>query len=192
MLTSRVLKWARHPIADMTDSLQMVLSSARACHHPPWALEASLTFHLQSRRKMSTFIPGSPGQKCAAACSQDVGFYELAGAWKTRGVRVSCSCCLRELGGHQEPDVVATEHCQQLLGHFLEEAGKQSEGHRDTANAWGEAQRSSQPCTSSDAHRKDPTRPSPGMFARCLSWNPCSTTGSVGLLRPRFPHLRGR
>lgn len=68
---------------------------------------------------MSTFIPGSPGQKWAAACSQDVGFYELAGAWKTRGVRVSCSCCLRELGGHQEPDVVATEHCQQLLGHFL-------------------------------------------------------------------------
>lgn len=116
---------SKTPIADMTDTLQMVLSSSRACHQPLWALEASLTSHFQSWRKMSTFIPGSPGQKWAAACSQDVGFYELAGAWNTRRVRVSCSCCLGELGGHQEPDVVATEHRQQLLGHFLEEAGKQ-------------------------------------------------------------------
>lgn len=84
---------------------------------------------------MNTFIPGSPGQKWAAACSQDVGFYELAGAWDTWRVRVSCSCYPRELGGHQEPDVVTTEHRQQLLGHFLEETGKRSEGQRDTANA---------------------------------------------------------
>lgn len=83
---------------------------------------------------MSIFILRSPGQEGAAPCAQDVGFYELAGAWNPWRVRVSCPQCLGELGGHQEPDVVATKHCQQLPGHFLEEAGTQSEGHREVAN----------------------------------------------------------
>lgn len=84
---------------------------------------------------MSTFVPRSPGQEWAAPCAQDVGFYELAGAWNPWRVCVSCAQCLGELRGHQEPDVVATKHCQQLLGHFLEEVGKKSEGHRKVSKA---------------------------------------------------------
>lgn len=73
---------------------------------------------------MSTFVPVSPGQERAAPGTQDVGFYELAGARDLWRVCVSYPHGLGKLGGHQEPDVVATKHGQQLLGHFLEEAGK--------------------------------------------------------------------
>lgn len=128
-----------------------------------------MTSHLQSGKKMSTFAPRSPGQEWAAPCAQDVGFYELAGAWNPRRVRVSCPHYMGELGGHQEPDVVTTKHCQQLLGHFLEEAQKQSEGHRDAANPRGEASPSSRPWTSSTAHREEPSQ--------ALSWGPWKMPG---------------
>lgn len=97
---------------------------------------------------MSTRVPRSPGQERAAPRAQDVGFYELAGARKPWRVCVSCPHCLGELGGHQEPDVVAAKNCQQLLGHFLEEAGDQGEGHA----ARGEAKQSSHPWAGRDAH----------------------------------------
>jgi hypothetical protein len=79
---------------------------------------------------MNGFVPGSPCQEWAAPCAQYVGFYELAGAWKPCRVHVSRLHCLGELGGHQKPGIVATKHCQQLPGHFLEEAGKQSKDGR--------------------------------------------------------------
>lgn len=69
-----------------------------------------------------------------------MGFYELTGAGNPRRVCVSCPHGLGELRGHQEPDVVATKNCQQLLGHLLEEAEEQSEGHREASNAQGESQ----------------------------------------------------
>lgn len=158
----------------------MLLSSPRAHHGPPWAPEASLTSRLQSWRRISTFVPRSPGQERAAPCAQDVGFYELAGARNPWRVCVSCPHCLGEPGGHQEPDVVAAKHCQQLLGHFLEEAGKQSEGHEDTARAHGEAKRSSHPWAGKDAPWEEPGRAlvwgswkMPG-----LVWNPSSATAA--------------
>ena len=46
---------------------------------------------------------------------------------------MSCPQCLGKLRGHEEAGVVATKHRQQLLGHFLEEAGKQSEAHREVS-----------------------------------------------------------
>ena len=126
----------------MTDSLP----SAPRCFSPPLGLTVSrlvllsLPEDLQSRRKWSTFLPRSPGQEWAAPSTQDVGFYELAGARNPWRVCVSCPHCLGKLRGHQEPDIVATKYRQQLLGHFLEEAGKQSEGHRETSNVRGESQ----------------------------------------------------
>lgn len=44
-----------------------------------------------------------------------------------------CPQVLGKLRGHEEPDVVAAKYCQKLLGHLLEEAGKQSEGHREVS-----------------------------------------------------------
>lgn len=73
---------------------------------------------------MSPFVLRSPGQERAAPCAQDVGLYELAGARNPRGVHMTCAPYLGELGCHQEPDVVAAEHRQQLLGHLLQEAGR--------------------------------------------------------------------
>ena len=123
--------WSEHqiPSADMTDSLKATQSltiSHPGAPRPPRP-------HLQSWRKRSTFVPRSPGQEWAAPRAQDVGFYELAGAWNPWRVHVSCPQCLGKLRGHEEPDVVATKHCQQLLGHFLEEARGQSEHHREVA-----------------------------------------------------------
>lgn len=58
-----------------------------------------------------------------------MSFYELAGTGDLWRVHVPCAHGLGELTGHQKPGVVAAKHCQQLLGHFLEEAGRQSQGH---------------------------------------------------------------
>lgn len=127
----------------MTDTLQ----SAPRCFSPHLGLAFSrlglLAFrmsHLESCRKPGAFLPRSPGQEGATPSAQDMGFYELAGAGNPRRVCVSCPHCLGELRGHQEPDVVATKYCQQLLGHLLEEAGEQSEGHREASNARGQSQ----------------------------------------------------
>lgn len=69
-----------------------------------------------------------------------MGFYELTRAGNPCRVCVSCPHGLGELRGHQEPDVIATKYRQELLGHFLEEAGERSEGHREASNARGESQ----------------------------------------------------
>ena len=172
----------------------MLLSSPRARHRPPWAPEASLTSHLPSWRKMSTFVPMSPCQERAAPSAQDVGFYELAGAWDLWRVCVSCPHGLRELGGHQEPDVVATKHCQQLLGHFLEEAGKQSELHRQQLMHMGKPSCPHTPGPAVMLTRKD----EPGQASIWgpqkmpgLVWNPRTANDTMGLLQPVSSSPRG-
>lgn len=71
---------------------------------------------------MNVFVHRSPGQEWAAPCAQNVHFYELTGAQDLCRVCVSGSHWLGQLGGHQEPSVVATKHCQELPGHLLQES----------------------------------------------------------------------
>lgn len=178
----------------MTDSLH----SAPRCFSPyprlairHLALLRPPTSH-SVLEELSTFIPRSPGQERAAPCAKDVCFYELARAWNPWRVRVSCPPCLGKLGGHQEPDVVATKHRQQLLGHFLEEAGKQSEGNQKHLMHKGKARWFSHPWTSSGAHWEEPGQALPWALGRCLAWSGTQAMqltlwGSCSL----FPYLQG-
>lgn len=121
---------------------------------------------------MSPFVLRSPGQERAAPCAQDVGLYELAGARNPRGVHVPCAPCLGELGGHQEPDVVAAEHRQQLLGHLLQEAGRRVRTTEQHLRHEGRAEQSScPPGPAAMLTGKNPARTSPGAVGRCLAWS---------------------